>query len=121
MCLQWHSTEYGIRILEIDMQNEIVKRWAKELALKLGRDEAEIVSKGLSAYDFSSSKSVEIYYSLGSIIKFNLAFMVMSLEKRCAAVFTEHYGYHEFSLYGAVAKEITIEYYVDKDYEGEGT
>lgn len=101
------------------MQNEIVKQWAKELSQKLGRDEAEIVSKGLSAYDFSPSTSVEIYYSPKSIVKFNFAFMVINPEERRAAVFTEHLGYHEFSLYGAVAKEIAIDYYVDDDYEGE--
>jgi len=103
------------------MQNEIVKRWSKELAEKLGRDEADIVSKGLSAYDFSPSRSVEIYYSPRSLVKFSFAFIVLNSERRCAAVFTEHHGYHEFSLYGAVAKEITIDYYVDEDYEGEVT
>ncbi len=38
-----------------------------------------------------------------------------------AAVFSEHYGYHEFSVYGAVAKEIAITYYVDEDFEGKIT
>lgn len=34
-----------------------------------------------------------------------------------AAVFSEHYGYHEYSVYGAVAKEISVNYYVDEDFE----
>jgi hypothetical protein len=38
-----------------------------------------------------------------------------------AAVFAKHYGYHEFSVYGAVAKEISVSYYVDEDYEGSVT
>lgn len=100
------------------MSRDLVSKWAGLLSDKLGRSEAEIVDKGLSAYDSSSSTSVEIYYSERSIIKFESAFLVVNEESRMAAVFTEHYGYHEFSVFGAVAKEISINRYMDEDFEG---
>ncbi|OZG70107.1 hypothetical protein BTA51_27905 [Hahella sp. CCB-MM4] len=100
------------------MNKELIIKWANLLSKKLGRSETEIEERGLSAYDFSSSTSVEIYYSESSIIKFDSAFLVIDEESRMAAVFSEHYGYHEFSIYGAVAKEISVSYYVDEDYEG---
>ncbi len=100
------------------MNRDLLLKWTGLLSEKLGRSEAEIAEKGLSAYDFSPSTKVEIYYSKNSIIKFDSAFLVINKESRMAAVFTEHYGYHEFSVYGAVAKEISINYYVDEDFEG---
>ena len=100
------------------MDKNLVKKWASLLSKKLSRSEVEISERGLSAYDFSSSKSIEIYYSENSVIKFDSAFMVINEETRIAAVFTEHYGYHEFSVYGALAKEISVNYYVDEDFEG---
>lgn len=103
------------------MNKDLIIKWASLLSKKLGRSEAEIAGKGLSAYDFSPSTSVEIYYSESSIIKFDSAFLVIDQESRMAAVFSEHYGYHEFSVYGAVVKEISINYYVDEDFEGKVT
>ena len=100
------------------MNKELINKWAGLLSKKLGRSEVEIEKRGLSAYDFSPSTSVEIYYSDSSIIKFDSAFLVIDEESRMAAVFSEHYGYHEFSVYGAVAKEVSVSYYVDEDYEG---
>jgi acyl-ACP thioesterase len=100
------------------VNKELIIKWAGLLSKKLGRSEAEIEERGLSAYDFSSSTSVEIYYSESSIIKFDSAFLVIDEESRMAAVFTEHYGYYEYSVYGAVAKEISVSYYVDEDFEG---
>lgn len=103
------------------MDKNLVLKWANLLSKKLGRSEKEISERGLSAYDFSLSTSVEIYYSENSIVKFESAFMVINEESRTAAVFSEHYGYHEFSVHGAVAKEISVKYYVDEAFEGKVT
>ena len=101
------------------MIEELRKKWSFELSEKLGRSEDEIKEKGLTAHDFSPSKSVEIFYSRTSLVKFDFAFLVMSIEKKAVAVFTEHYGYHEFSLYGAVVKETDSKTYINEYYEGE--
>ena len=99
------------------MNSDILKKWKSELSEKLNRSEDEIVQNGLTAYDFSPSKSIEIAYSSTSVIKFDHAFMVINSETRVAAVFTEHYGYHEFSVYGAIAKEIEEQIYIDDGYD----
>lgn len=103
------------------MNKDLIIKWSELLSKKLGRSAVEIAEIGLSAYDFSPSTSVEIYYSESSIIKFDSAFLVVDEERRMVGVFSEHYGYHEFPVYGAVAKEISINYYIDEDFEGKVT
>ncbi len=77
---------------------EVLDEWAPELAARLGRPEAEIRSRGLSAGDFSIAQSVEIRYPYGLSHRVTFAFAVVRPEKRQAAVFSEHAGYIEFDL-----------------------
>ncbi len=79
-------------------RKEVLNEWATELSVKLGRPEADIRGKGLSAYDFSMSSRVEVRYPYGLIHRINAAFALIRPEKRQAAVFSEHAGYIEFDL-----------------------
>jgi hypothetical protein len=97
--------------------DNLVKKWSEKLGQKLKRKKEEIEEKGLSAYDFSPSTSVEILFHDKSCCKFNSAFCVIDEKKRLVAIFTEHCGYHEFFTYGAIIKEISEETFVDEDYE----
>jgi hypothetical protein len=73
--------------------NPIVDEWADELSKRLNRSLDEIRSRGLSAYDFKGSDSLEIKYADGSAMHFNYAFALISQERRAVAIFTEHCGY----------------------------
>ncbi|MCP5209308.1 MAG: hypothetical protein H6998_00110 [Hahellaceae bacterium] len=97
--------------------NEIVVSWSGLLSKKLGRPAEEIAEKGLSGYDFSPSKRVEIEFSDKSHCLFKYSFAVINEQTRQVAVFTEHCGYHVYSTYGAVIKEINEDIFVDDDYE----
>lgn len=77
---------------------EVLNEWAAELAVKLGRPEAEIRTKGLTAYDFSMSSRVEVRYPYGLTHRIAGSFAVIRPEKRQTAVFSEHAGYIEFDL-----------------------
>lgn len=77
---------------------EVLNDWAAELELKLGRPEAELRKRGLSAYDFSSACSVEVRYPFGCTHRIESAFVVVRPQARQAAVFSEHAGYLEFEL-----------------------
>lgn len=77
---------------------EVLNEWAAELSVKLGRPEADIRSKGLSAYDFSMSNRVEVRYPYGLTHRITASFALIRPEKRQAAVFSEHAGYIEFDL-----------------------
>ncbi len=93
------------------MQNpQIIDEWAELLSEKLGKSVEEIKKKGLSAYDFSPSKKVQITYSDKSVCSFNSAFAVIDKKKRKVAVFTEHCGYHEFYTMGAIVRNIIFPY-----------
>jgi hypothetical protein len=76
----------------------MLEKWASELAQRLGRPEIEIRDKGLSAGDFSPTQSIEIQYPDGSRMEFRYAFIVISKERKLAALFTEHCGYLEVPL-----------------------
>lgn len=77
---------------------DMINDWATELADKLGRPADEIVSRGISATDFSPSRFVEIREPCGKITRFSFAFALIRPEKSVAAVFSEHSGYVEFDL-----------------------
>lgn len=77
---------------------EVLTDWSAELSVKLGRPEEEIVTRGLSAYDFSVDSSVEVRDPSGMVVRFSLAFAVIRPTEKQAAVFTEHSGYVEFDL-----------------------
>jgi hypothetical protein len=77
---------------------EVLRDWVPEVATKLERPEAELLSRGLSAFDFSSSKSVEVRYPYGLTHRFTFAFAVVRPLTGEAAVFSEHSGYVEFQL-----------------------
>ncbi len=96
---------------------DIIENWAEDLSKKLGRPAADIKEKGLSAYDFSPSSHVEVTFLDKSFCKFKFAFCVINEEKRLVAVFTEHCGYHVYSTYGAIVREISEEIFIDEDYE----
>ena len=86
----------GMKVLR--PMREVVAAWAGELATKLGRSEEEIRSRGLSAYDFSPGRSVEVRFPDGHTHRLTYAFAVVKPEQNLAAVFTEHAGYIEFEL-----------------------
>lgn len=77
----------------------ILENWQKALSMKLGRSAEDIVENNLQATDFSD-ESVLIQYEDGSHLKFHRAFYLGETPDDGAihrvAVFTEHYGYHEF-------------------------
>lgn len=77
---------------------EVLKDWSTELSVKLGRPQHEIISRGLSADDFSADMSVEVRDPSGMAVRFSLAFAVIRPAGKQAAVFTEHSGYVEFDL-----------------------
>lgn len=77
---------------------EVLQDWAPDLSEKLGRPVDQILSKGLSAYDFSPSSFVEVREPSGASFRFPFAFSVIRPSEALAAVFTEHSGYLEFDL-----------------------
>ncbi len=77
---------------------QVLEAWREELSERLKRSAEEIVAKGLSAYDFSPSESVEIRFPDESHARFKFAFALISKERKMVAVFTEHCGYLEFPL-----------------------
>jgi len=76
----------------------VVADWAEELSQRLGRTSADIVARGLSAYDFSADRSVEIRTAGGSTFRFQFAFSLIRPETGIVVVFSEHDGYVEFVL-----------------------
>ncbi|MFC5579479.1 hypothetical protein ACFPOA_15835 [Lysobacter niabensis] len=86
---------------------EVLQDWAADLSEKLERPADLILSKGLSAHDFSPSSFVEIRDPHGMITRLPFAFAVVRPSEAQAAVFTEHSGYLEFDLEdGCVVAEI---------------
>ena len=79
-------------------QREVLRDWSTELSVKLGRPQGEIITRGLSATDFSAGSSVEVRDPNGMVVRFSLAFAVVRPTTRQAAVFTEHGGFVEFDL-----------------------
>jgi len=77
---------------------DVLNDWAAELEAKLGRPQAELRKRGLSAYDFSSACAVEVRYPFGCTHRIKSAFVVVRPQGRQAAVFSEHAGYLEFEL-----------------------
>lgn len=77
---------------------DVLNDWAAELEEKLGRPEAELRQRGLSAYDFSPACAVEVRYPFGCTHRIESAFAVIRPQTRQAAVFSEHAGYLEFDL-----------------------
>ena len=77
---------------------EVLRDWLPEVAAKLNRTEAELLSRGLSATDFSSSRSVEVRFPYGLTHRFSFAFAVVRPLTGEAVVFSEHAGYVEFQL-----------------------
>ena len=66
--------------------------------MKLGRSVDQILSDGLSAYDFSIGSSVEVRYPNDWVMRCAFAFAVVRPSAKQAAVFSEHGGYVEFDL-----------------------
>jgi hypothetical protein len=82
------------------------------VSLKVGRPEAELLERGLSAYDFSPERLVEIRYPLSCTHKVSAAFAVVRPLTSHAAVFSEHAGYLEFELVeGCAVVEIREDIY----------
>jgi hypothetical protein len=79
-------------------RKEFVARWLPELAQRTRRSESELREDGLLATDFSMP-GVGIDYEDGSSVRFRGAFHVTSAARPGrVAIFTEHCGYHEFSV-----------------------
>lgn len=70
-----------------------VKKWIKELSIKLRRPQEDLLSEGLMAFDFGA-KNVFVEYEDGSSSFYKHSFYIEN-EKEYA-VFTEHCDYHEF-------------------------
>jgi hypothetical protein len=94
----------------------IISNWSIALEKKLFRSGKEIIAKGLSAYDFPTTP-VTIMFADESSCIFNFAFALINAEKKIAAVFTEHCGYYEFPIAGAIVREGTADIYIDEYYE----
>jgi hypothetical protein len=77
---------------------EVLRDWSTELSAKLGRPQDEIITRGLTAHDFSPDSSVEVRDPSGMVVRFSFAFAVIRPTSSQAAVFTEHSGYVEFDL-----------------------
>ena len=91
---------------------EVLADWAEDLAKKLGRSQEEILSKGLSAYDFSPGSRVTVNFGEGSTAEFKLAFACINPKIEQVAIFTEHCGYLEFPLFEEMeVVEVTERYY----------
>lgn len=87
------------------LNSKLVDLWAAHLSQKLGRRQDDIRVNGLSASDFRSS-GIQIEFGDGSNCTFKYSICVVDREKQAVAVFTEHCGYHEFSICGAAVWEI---------------
>ena len=91
---------------------DVLREWAPELSRKLQRPADRIIAEGLTAFDFSPGRSVEVRHPDGSKVGFKLAFSVVRPHLKQAAVFTEHDGYVEFDLVAdAVVAEIDEDVY----------
>lgn len=71
--------------------------WADELSRALGRPADAIRAHGLVAGDFPIGDVLALTFDDGADVRFRSAFHLTSLERRQAAVFSEHCGYHVFS------------------------
>ena len=56
---------------------EVLTGWSTELSVKLGRPQDEIITRGLTADDFSPGSSVEVRDPSGMVVKFSFAFAVI--------------------------------------------
>lgn len=75
-----------------------LNRWLPQLAERTGRPVASLKADGLGAGDFLPD-GVRIDFDDGSLVHFRWAFWVEDAARPGkVAVFTEHCGYHEFSL-----------------------
>ena len=76
---------------------DVVRDWAEELSIKLGRSAQELRARGLGARDFSHARRVELRSRSGFFMTVPLSFCVIDATKG-VAVFSEHDGYFEFRL-----------------------
>ena len=79
-------------------QKEVLEEWAGELSVHLGRPVAELLQRGLSAYDFGLDQTVEVRGPDGMRFVLPFAFALIRKASGEVAVFTEHSGYVEFLL-----------------------
>lgn len=77
---------------------DLPERWANKLREYL-RDELRSERDTLSAADFNQ-QSIRINFEDGSSAFFNYAFYLLDRDLNEIAIFTEHCGYHVFSLGG---------------------
>lgn len=76
----------------------VLNRWLPQLAQKTGRPVATLKVEGLHPGDFPPG-GVRIDYEDGSKVRFRWSFFVVDPARNGKlAVFTEHCGYHEFTL-----------------------
>lgn len=99
----------------------LVKKWCKELSVKLKKPEEDLLREGLIDFDFGS-KNVFVEYEDGSSSLYKNAFYVEN-EKEYA-VFTEHCNYHEFKkeMLQQIQEEdeVTIDKIISVNWIGEG-
>lgn len=86
-----------MQIKSLRIPVDVVRDWAEELSIKLGRSAQELRARGLGARDFSHARRVELRSRSGFFVAVPLSFCVID-ETKGVAVFSEHDGYLEFSL-----------------------
>lgn len=83
----------------------MLEDWASFLSRRLGRSPEQIICNGLSAADFACAKTVRIEIEDQSVCSFNYAFCLIDRGTQMLAVFSEHCGYHVFSVRAAAVWE----------------
>lgn len=90
------STSWSPRV-ELE-RSVVLNRWLPQLAQKTGRPVATLKAEGLNSGDFRP-RGVRIDFEDGSVVQFRWSFFVTDPARNGKlAIFTEHCGYHEFSL-----------------------
>jgi hypothetical protein len=83
----------------VELERSVVlSRWLPQLAQKTGRQVAPLKVEGLHSGGFPPG-GVRIDFEDGAVVRFRWSFFVTNPARNGKlAIFTEHCGYHEFSL-----------------------
>ena len=88
---------------------DLPERWKKKI-LEYLRKNGEIERERLSTYDFFPNQILEIKFENESFAEFRYPLLINAPEFNEVGVFTEHCGYHIFSLGGTyINKKSTLD------------